>query len=75
MKNVLAVVHSLVALTLRATADGPSRFGPEFSARLGALARAHDLIARADWQPTDLAEVVRAALAPWRAAERPHGRR
>ncbi len=39
-KNMLAVVQSVAAQTLRGTADEPERFAGHFSARLQALARA-----------------------------------
>ena len=41
------------------------RFHVDFQARLLALSRAHDLLTRGAWQATPLAELVRAALAPF----------
>lgn len=65
VKNTLATVQSIVASTLRQAGDSPARIGTTLSARLQALARAHDLLTAREWQSADLAEVVQAALAPW----------
>ena len=63
VKNTLAVVQSLAAQTARGAPDLPS-FGAAFQARLIALARAHDLLTRGDWEGAPLDAVVRAALEP-----------
>jgi two-component sensor histidine kinase len=63
VKNTLAVVQSLVAQTARGAPDLPS-FGAAFQARLIALARAHDLLTRRDWEGAPLDAVARAALEP-----------
>jgi two-component sensor histidine kinase len=68
VKNTLAVVLALAEQTRRATSrGGPERrrFHADFQSRLLALARAHDLLTRGAWQATDLAELARAALAPF----------
>jgi two-component sensor histidine kinase len=65
VKNMLATVQSLAAQTLKGTGGDPGRFAQHFSARLRTLARAHDLLSRGDWQPTEFGTVARAALAPW----------
>ena len=66
-KNMLATVQAVAAQTLRGTADEPERFGRHFSARLQALARAHDLLTKTAWTEAALGDIVRAALAPWLA--------
>ena len=64
VKNTLAVVQSLVALTARGTADaGVLRAALE--ARLDALAAAHELLTRGAWRGAELAELVRVMLAPY----------
>jgi two-component sensor histidine kinase len=57
------VVQSLAAQTARGAPDLPA-FGAAFQARLIALARAHDLLTRKDWEGAPLGEAVRAALDP-----------
>jgi two-component sensor histidine kinase len=63
VKNSLAVVQSLAAHTARGAADLPA-FSAAFQARLIALARAHDLLTRREWEGAALDAVVRAALDP-----------
>jgi two-component sensor histidine kinase len=63
VKNTLAVVQSLAAQTARGAADLPAFLG-SFQARLFALARAHDLLSREQWEGAALNAVVRAALDP-----------
>lgn len=65
VKNTLATVQSIVAVTLRQAGPFPSRFANDLGARLIALARAHDLLTARAWETTDLSEVAQAALAPW----------
>jgi len=81
VKNTLAVVLALAEQTQRATGGGgpvdgaavppPAargerpRFHADFQARLLALSRAHDLLTRGAWQATGLADLARAALAPF----------
>ena len=68
VKNTLAIVQALAQQTLRNTAD-PDAFAAAFEARLGSLARAHDLLTRDSWRGVPLGEVVSAALAPFVAAD------
>ncbi len=63
-KNALATVQSLAAQTLRGV-DNLERFAGSFTARLRALARAHDLMTEHSWEAARLGAVVTAALAPW----------
>ncbi|MDO9714205.1 sensor histidine kinase [Paracraurococcus lichenis] len=65
VKNTLATVQSVAVQTLRGADGDVARFVRDFSSRLQALAVAHDLLTAHAWQDTDLATVVRAALAPW----------
>jgi two-component sensor histidine kinase len=63
VKNTLATVQSVAMQTRRNTLD-PAAFSEAFVARLGALARAHELLSAASWEGASLAEVVRRTLAP-----------
>jgi two-component sensor histidine kinase len=67
VKNMLATVQAIAAQTLRGTGGDPARFIEAFTARLKALARAHDLLTSNAWEDMDLSTVVKAALAPWLA--------
>jgi PAS domain S-box-containing protein len=67
VKNTLAVVQALAEQTRRATDKRPPgsperrQFHADFQSRLLALARAHDLLTRADWQGTTLREILATA--------------
>jgi len=74
VKNTLATVQSLATQTLKGAGGDPERFSEEFSARLRTLARAHDLLSRVAWQPTEFGALARAALAPWLEADAGTGR-
>lgn len=67
VKNTLTVVLALAEQAFRAAGGGPEqgRFHADFRTRLLALSRAHDLLTRESWRETDLAGLVRAALAPF----------
>jgi two-component sensor histidine kinase len=65
VKNTLATVQSLAAQTLRGAALDPQRFAADFSGRLAALSRSHELLAAVGWSQATLGAVVQAALAPW----------
>ncbi len=63
VKNTLAIVQSLANQTLHLTpAD---QFAGVLGARLAALARAHDLLTRQNWEYADLGEVVGTTLDPY----------
>jgi PAS domain S-box-containing protein len=64
VKNTLATVQSLAQQSLR-SADAPPGFAATFGSRLLALARAHDLLTREEWEGATLADVAATALAPW----------
>jgi two-component sensor histidine kinase len=65
VKNTLAIVQAMALQTLRADPD-PRTFTEAFSARLGSLARAHDLLTREAWSGAPLEDVVQSAVAPFR---------
>jgi len=64
VKNSLATTQAIAMLTLLADED-PERAKASFIARIGALARAHDVLTRRNWEGADLAEVVENALTPF----------
>jgi len=61
-KNTLAVVQAALRLTPRVDAED---FAQAVEGRIGALARAHTLLARARWHGSDLRAVAEDALAPF----------
>jgi PAS domain S-box-containing protein len=63
-KNLLAVIQAMARQTARhvGSIDG---FLEQFSARLQALARSHDLLVQEEWHGVSLAELVRSQLAPY----------
>lgn len=62
VRNALATVQSVASLSFR-NAQGPEAFRA-FNSRLQALARSHELLTRKQWEPANIAEVVRDAIAP-----------
>lgn len=63
VKNNLATVQAIAVQTLRDTASLPAA-KKDFMARLRALARAHDVLTRENWEGATLGEVVTDALEP-----------
>jgi PAS domain S-box-containing protein len=63
VKNTLSNVQAMASQTFRA---GPREERQAFTARLQALAEAHDLLTQRDWQSAALDEVVARALKPFR---------
>ncbi|MCA0305325.1 MAG: PAS domain-containing protein, partial [Proteobacteria bacterium] len=61
VKNTLAIVQALAQQTLR-TRPTPDDFAAAFSDRLGALARAHNLLTEHAWRGAALGDLVRGAL-------------
>ncbi|MBL8771826.1 MAG: PAS domain-containing protein [Phenylobacterium sp.] len=57
VKNTLAVVQGLASQSLRSS-GAEAKAGSEFLQRLGALARAHDILTAESWQPVDLADLL-----------------
>ena len=66
VKNTLATVQSIAVQTRRVT-DTAATFESAFLARLGALARVHDLLSSIAWEGASLADVARQTLAPYLA--------
>ncbi len=66
-KNLLAVVQSAVRLT--PAEDVPS-FRRALEGRIGALARAHSLLAETRWQGAELRTLIEGELAPFLADQR-----
>jgi PAS domain S-box-containing protein len=62
-RNALALVQSIVRLT---RADNIKSYITAVDGRIGALARAHTLLAQSRWQGADLARLVNEELAPFR---------
>lgn len=62
VKNTLAIVQGLAWQTLHGDPDGRDAF----QGRLEALAGAHDLLTRAQWQDADLAAIIDRTTAAWR---------
>ncbi|MDR6772523.1 HWE histidine kinase domain-containing protein [Azospirillum sp. BE72] len=63
VKNTLAMVQSIAKQTLRA-APSVEAFPDAFQSRLRALAQAHDLLTRRQWQGASLSEIAALTLEP-----------
>lgn len=61
VKNALATVQAVAAQTLR-QANAPATLRETFEARLRALARSHDMLARGGWEGASLREVIERTL-------------
>jgi PAS domain S-box-containing protein len=66
-RNALALVQSIVRLT---RADSIHSYTAAVDGRIGALSRAHTLLAQSRWQGADLTRLVDEELAPYRMGER-----
>ena len=64
VKNTLANVLSIVALTRRRTKD-LDEFSSQLTARLQALSATHDLLSHTDWRHASIDSLMRAELAPY----------
>ena len=64
VKNTLATVQSIAAQTLR-NAASPSAAREGIEGRLMALARAHDVLTRENWEGAELREVVATVVEPY----------
>jgi PAS domain S-box-containing protein len=71
VKNSLAAVQSLAAMTMKSSAS-PKAFNQAFSARLMALSATHNLLTRSAWERAPLGELVAVELEPYEG--RDHGR-
>jgi PAS domain S-box-containing protein len=69
VKNTLATVQSMASLTLRGSPD-VEEARMRFEARLIALAGAHDILTRENWEGAGLSHIVERAIAPYRSPER-----
>jgi PAS domain S-box-containing protein len=65
-RNALALVQSIVRLT---RADSIKSYIGAVDGRIGALSRAHTLLAQSRWQGAELARLVEEELAPYRTAD------
>src|SRR5215831_19010707 len=65
-RNALALVQSIVRLT---RADAIKSYIAAVDGRIGALARAHTLLAQSRWQGADLARLADEELAPYRMGD------
>lgn len=70
VKNTLALVQALALQSLKPGRD-PDRAANDFQSRLSALAAAHDLLTREQWEGATLGELVASATRP---LAREHGR-
>jgi len=68
VKNTLATVISIASQTGR-QCENPQEFVEAFSGRLRSLARAHNILSASDWRRTELKEVVRSVLDPYRSTD------
>jgi two-component sensor histidine kinase len=64
-KNLLAIVEAIITQTKRVTQD-PDAFSQAVSARLSALASAHNLLTSHSWRDATLGKIVEAALTPFK---------
>ena len=69
VKNTLATVQSIAAQSLKGV-DVLAR--EAFAARLVALAKTHDLLAREHWERAPLRDVLQQELEPYHAKDGPH---
>jgi PAS domain S-box-containing protein len=64
VKNMLAVVAGIAHQTARASSTLET-FSTSFSGRLGALARAHEILTASDWEGAELGALVESLLGPY----------
>jgi two-component sensor histidine kinase len=64
VKNTLANVLSIVALTRRRSSD-IGDFADSLTSRLRALSATHDILSQSDWTEAAIGEIVRSELAPY----------
>jgi light-regulated signal transduction histidine kinase (bacteriophytochrome) len=69
VKNTLSTIQSIAALTA-AHSDSLASFRKSFDARLFALSRAHDALARAEWLSSELTDLVSGLQEPAHASSR-----
>jgi PAS domain S-box-containing protein len=64
VKNTLAIVQAIASQTWRATQDA-TEFQSAFSVRVMALARAHSLLTKTQWQGASIRDLIVGALEPF----------
>lgn len=69
VKNTLAIVQSLTHQSFHAAVPAPDAIR-RFEGRLEALAEAHNLLTRGNWESTSIEDVVVSALAPFCSEDR-----
>ena len=65
VNNTFAVILAITQQSLR-TSPSPAAFAETFTARLQALAHAHNLLLAQDWGGADLAELAKGQVGPFR---------
>lgn len=65
VNNTFAVILAITQQSLR-SASSPEAFAETFTARLQALAHAHNLLLAQDWTGADLGELAKGQIAPFR---------
>jgi len=68
VKNILAIVQSVAAQTMRSTSSLEG-FADAFAGRLRAVAIAHDILTQTRWIGIGLSELLTAVLAPYRSPD------
>jgi two-component sensor histidine kinase len=72
VKNILAIVQSVAAQTVRNSGSLP-KFQETFGGRLKALSTAHDILTKTRWTGVALTELLSESLAPYRERIYPRG--
>ena len=67
VKNTLSTVQSIAFQTLR-NAASPKDATRALESRLAALAKAHDVLTRENWEAANIGEIVAKAVEPYRSA-------
>ena len=67
VKNTLSTVQSIAFQTLR-NAASPKDATSALESRLAALAKAHDVLTRENWEAANIGEIVAKAVEPYRSA-------
>jgi len=65
VKNTLTIVQSMAAQSLRQVTDESRPKLQAFEARLFALARAHDVLTRENWEGAELREIIDEVVEPY----------
>jgi two-component sensor histidine kinase len=68
VKNILAIVQSVAAQTVRSS-NSLENFAAAFAGRLRALAVAHDILTHTRWIGVGLNELLVEVLAPYRSSD------